>query len=226
MQMRFFIVAICFFLTSFSYAQKKDTVRKYLDQNFALTNRGNASYYALSIRKDEHYLLYAVYPDSTILLKAWFKDRDLSIKDGPYEFYFGKRKMAMKGYYVDNLQHGPWMFWYPNGILKDSGTLDRGQMVGVWKSWYETGKLKTVGNYRFDSSNNSYSQANGSTDLVPSSISGLKDGSWKFWFASGTLESEGEFKNDSLVNQWNWYRENGKPSTKEFYRGNKLVKME
>src|SRR6476469_1955617 len=98
--MRFLILAICFFLTSFSFAQKKDTVRKYLDENFSLTSRANAYYYAVSIRQDDHYLLYAVYPDSTVLLKAWFKDRDLSVKDGPYEFYFGKRRIAMKGYYM------------------------------------------------------------------------------------------------------------------------------
>jgi len=150
LRFRCLIFSLLATLTAFS--QKGDTLRKYLDQGYSLSKRGRAVYPALAIRKDDHWMLIATYPDTSLLLVAWFKDKNLTIKDGPYSFYYGNGKQYVQGYFVNNLPMGGWQYWYANGVLKDSGVMQNGQMVQTWKSWHENGSLMAIGNYKFDSS--------------------------------------------------------------------------
>ena len=237
-----------------AFAQKKDTVRKYLDANLFFTNRSNAVYPALAIRIDDHWVLYATYPDTSMMLKVWFKDKNLTIKDGPYILNFGKGKKSIEGYYVNNQGAGSWKYWYRNGVLKDSGLLDHGQMVGTWSSKYENGKLRAMAEYSPAGSaiEQLLVSPKNSSPLLPSTdtlmgilhgnwisfydngnkldsgkyINGKRNGLWKSWYQNGETEAEGYLKSDSLEKEWIWYRQNGNLSTKEFYEGNKLVKME
>jgi hypothetical protein len=144
------ILVYCLIFSGSLNAQKNDTVRKYLDGNFALCNRARAAYSALAVKDDDHWILYATYPDTSVLLTVWFKDRDLTIKDGPYTFFFGKGRKAMQGSYVNNQQQGGWKFWYPNGILRDSGVIENGQMGGTWISqktrrWLSANTARSTG---------------------------------------------------------------------------------
>jgi len=233
--------------------RKKDTVRKYLDEHYALTNRANAVYAALAIRSEDHWVLYATYPDTTLLLTIWFRDANLTVRDGPFSLYFGKQKKWVQGYFVNNAQYGLWRYWYPNGTLKDSGLIVNGQLSKKWMSWSESGVPVAMGEYEVDSSLIiTPGKLGQSSSLIPSTDDLIKTrtgawityfsngkmadsgqyfknkraGHWKLWYESGILEAEGEFKNDSLVGEWKWYRQNGNLSTKEFYKENKLHKLE
>ena len=110
-------------ISTSALSQKGDTLRKYLDDHYSLSNRARSMYPALAIRKDDHWMLIATYPDTSILLVAWFKDKNLTIKDGPYSFYFGNGKQYIQGFYANNIPAGGWKYWYANGALKDSGVL-------------------------------------------------------------------------------------------------------
>lgn len=198
-------------------------------------------------------MLVATYPDTTVLMVAWFKDKNLTIKDGPYSFYFGNGKQYIQGYYANNVPVGAWKYWYTNGVLKDSGILQNGQMIDTWKLWHENGALMAVGNYKFDStivivpqSSSNASSLLPTPDAISRTKHGIwvsyfpsgnkydsgeyvnnrKNGYWKFWRPGSLLEAEGYFLNDTLTGEWNWYGENGNRSTREFYKDNKIVKME
>lgn len=253
MHKHYCLTLLSFFVITCSFAQKKDTVRKYLDENFAFTRRGNAAYPALAIKSGDHWLLYATYPDTSLLLTIWFKDADLTVRDGPFSLYFGKGKIWTKGYFVDNAQYGLWKYWYQNGTLKDSGMIVNGQLANTWMSWSENGLPLARGEFKIDSSIIAKPTKLGpSSSLVPVTdglikirngawvtyhpngnksdsgqyLNNTKAGYWKLWYESGVIEAEGEFKNDSLVGEWKWYRENGNLSSKEFYKENKLHKLE
>ena len=122
-----------------SYCQKKDTVLKYLDQNLNLTTAKNRVYVGVAIKGNNSWFLYALYPDTTPLLKAYFKDKDLQIKEGPYSLYYPKNKKAKEGIYLNNKMYGVWRSYYPNGNIKDSGLMNNNRLTGIWKSWYDDG---------------------------------------------------------------------------------------
>src|ERR1700730_15920874 len=123
MEIKLYLTFYILSMSFLSHAQKQDTLRKYLDQNFYFTNRANFVYPALAVKSSEHWILYSTYPDTSMLLKIWFKDRNLTIKDGPYTLYHGKGIKAIEGNYHNNERIGLWKSWHKNGQLKDSGMI-------------------------------------------------------------------------------------------------------
>jgi antitoxin component YwqK of YwqJK toxin-antitoxin module len=236
-------------------AQKDDSIKIYLSHNLSFTTKRNAVYLAMAIRSQDHWLLYGVYPDTTPLVKMYFADKDLKVKDGPYTLYHPKRVKAVEGYYEQNASKGVWRYYYPNGQIRDSGMLINDRLTGLWRSWDEQGNLAAEINY--DSSalkQRTLGTIPGSGSILPASAaSGItkmmhgecriyfpngkmqeyavyendrKTGPWKKWYENGVQESIGYFQKDSMTGDWQFYRENGKLSTKEKYKGNKVVAME
>ena len=62
-------ILFCFLWPFLSHAQNKDTVLKYLDEQLHLTTKKNAVYYGVAVKQGDHWMLYALYPDTTPLLK-------------------------------------------------------------------------------------------------------------------------------------------------------------
>src|SRR5687768_7780005 len=120
--------------------QRKDTVLKYFDAQLEFTSKEKAVFYGVAVKRDDGWFLFALYPDTTPLLKVNFKDRGLKIKHGPYVTYFPKNKIAYNGFYENNRKNGVWQSWYENGNLKDSGYFRDNMMTGQWKRWHENGK--------------------------------------------------------------------------------------
>jgi TonB family protein len=216
-------ILFCFLWPFLSHAQNKDTVLKYLDEQLHLTTKKNAVYYGVAVKQGDHWMLYALYPDTTPILKAYFRDRELKIKDGPYHAFYPKRLKAQQGYYADNLMYGIWQTWYTNGQLKDSGMVNNNQMTGEWKTWYPNGQLMILEHYKerpdslktravFAQFNNIYT--------------GYRDGEIRTWYPDGKLESSGTFANDQMQGTWKWYHDNGHPSTVEEYHQAKLTAIE
>ena len=80
-----------------SFSQKKDTVFKFLDASLQLTTKKNAVYFGVAVKKKEGRLLQALYPDTTPVIKAWFKDKQLKINNGPYTLFYPKHTIAQVG---------------------------------------------------------------------------------------------------------------------------------
>jgi antitoxin component YwqK of YwqJK toxin-antitoxin module len=145
------LVIAVFLLTGQTVLSQKDSVRKYLDADLHFTTKKEMVYPAMAIKTKDHWVLYAVYPDTAVLLTVYFKDAALTIKDGPFILYHPKRIKAQSGNFKDNAASGSWQSWYINGQLKNEGTIIDNQFSGVWKAWYQTGQLMSERTYHYDS---------------------------------------------------------------------------
>lgn len=235
-------------------AQKSDTIRKYLDEELTFTSKLRAVYAAVAVRSDDHWMLYSVYPDTGLLLKAYFADKELSVKDGPFTLYHPHNKKAMEGIYLQNSKQGVWRYWFPNGQIKDSGMMFNNQLTGEWRSWNEKGELLTKANYRsveelknrippaITSDRKKGILANDVTDgelnglfisyhpngQVKDSgmlIAGIRQGIWHSFYPSGKKDNEGPFLNGNMEGAWTFYHENGAVSTREQYKNNKIIDL-
>jgi antitoxin component YwqK of YwqJK toxin-antitoxin module len=107
--MRYFIfILLLFTFCSVSQAQKGDTLRKYLNESLEYADKNDAAYAAMAIRNGEYWFMMAVYPDTSVLLKAYFKDKKLTLKEGPFTLYFPKGIKAMEGNYTNNILLSEW----------------------------------------------------------------------------------------------------------------------
>ena len=255
--MRGILLFIFFYVSCyFCNGQGDGNFRKYLDEDFAFTTQKKASYGALATKSGDHWYLLAVYPDTSTLIKAYFKDKSLKIKDGPFVFYYQKNIKAFEGYYVNNVQQGVWKYYHRNGQLKDSGLIKNNQMVDVWKTWNENGNLLAIANYLSpDSIADDFifqpTTKDGKTGLLNSDTTinlphgrwisyydngqqaesgnyryGFKEGEWISWHKNGSIESKGAYHTAEQQGDWEYYYENGKTSTREKYKDNKVVAME
>jgi TonB family protein len=209
----------------FCFAQKKDTVSKYLDGNLRLTTEKNAVYYGVAIRQNNHWLLYAVYSDNSPLLKIYYKDNQLRVKDGPFTMYYPGKFIAQQGNFINNKMNGIWQTWNPNGKLKDSGYLVDNIMTGLWKTWNTNGDLMVACTYKEKLTESEQTllkvqQANADGDY-----NGIRDGNFTSWYTNNQIESSGTYKNDQLDGEWHWHYENGQLSTIEQYIDGKLTNI-
>src|SRR5688572_17566303 len=119
-------------------AQKKskDTALVFLDEALEVTTEKKGAFVGVSVKVENGWMVYALYPDTTPVMRAYYKDKALKIKEGPYTIYYPKSKKAKEGYYHDGKMNGNWRFWYANGQLKDSGRLVKNHLAGRWKTWY------------------------------------------------------------------------------------------
>lgn len=236
-------------------AQKNDTLRVYLDQNLALTRKKDMLFTGLLLPSGDHWMLYAVYPDASPLMKVFFLDRKMKLKDGPAYVYYKNHQPAMQGIFVRNRREGVWKFWDESGALTDSGLVKDNYCTGYWESRYPNGQLKEAGDYlpAIDvpapadhtdepaGKNNSvlYSDSlwqirqgswqswyeNGQRKDSGAYKQNKREGYWRSWYSSGVPESEGPFQEGNREGNWIFYYENGQPSTHETYLHNRVTAL-
>jgi antitoxin component YwqK of YwqJK toxin-antitoxin module len=228
---RFFLHVIIL-LTALAGRAQKDTVRKYLDGNLHFTTKKNFLYAAMAVKSNDHWMLYAVYPDTGILLKVYYKDAALTIKDGPFTLYFPKNIVSQKGSFKNNVPNGKWETWYAGGQLKNGGIISDNHFSGVWKSWYENGKMMSEQTYIYSdsiagqSAHQSFPSYKVEAVLDDFAPEGKLEGTSTAWYENGNKESVLTYHNDSLAGVCTWFRENGNPSSKETYVSGKVTELE
>lgn len=240
-----------------SAAQKKqpDTLRKFLDSRLAFTNKANMEFPALALRDADHWLLISVYPDTAVLLRAYFLDEKLTIKDGPFTLYHPKRIKAIQGNFVNNIKQGPWQSWHTNGQLKDSGIYINNHLTGAWYSWNDSGRLISIHHYLDSTHIKTVPRGTvNPREKHPAILSGdtsigildgpamtfypngqmrdsgtyklnRKEGTWKYWYSNGHLESVGTYVHNAQEGEWEYYRETGIRSSREKYTKNKVTAL-
>ncbi|RYF96256.1 MAG: toxin-antitoxin system YwqK family antitoxin, partial [Chitinophagaceae bacterium] len=249
--MKYLSLLLVFGLNLNLNAQKNDTIQKFLDQRLQLTTRSKAVFPAVAIKTSDAWFVKAMYPDTTVLLLAYFKDKNLNVKNGPYKLYHRRNMLAMEGRFSEDLQEGLWKYYYPNGQLKDSGIMINNVMIDNWKSWDEKGNLIASVSYMPQPGSVRAVLPKGLKTMLPKSspVPGHKDGlsltyhsngrvkdsiyfrkdnregHAQSWYENGRIETSGTFKNDSLEGDWTYYREDGVKSTDETYRNGKLQAM-
>jgi TonB family protein len=200
-------------------AQKKDTVYKYLDANLQPTDEKNGMYFGVAIKQNGYWLLYAIYPDTTPVIKATFQDKQLKIKNGPYTIYYPKHIMASTGFYNKNKMNGVWQTWHPNGNKKDSGLVINNQLVNLWKEWFPNGQIKKECSY-------SDIQTATNSAFLDMPWTGPKKGLYTTWYENGNMESRGNYFNEIMDGEWKWYFTNGITSTIEYYIEGKISALQ
>lgn len=224
------LLCCCFFfvfgLTSFA---QKDTLRKWLDADLHFTGKKDMVYPALAIRSGDHWMLVAVYPDTSILVKATYKDAALTVKDGPYSLYFPKQIEARSGSYRNNNPDGEWRFYYPGGQLKTRGVVSNNHLTGKWASWYANGQPMAEKQYIYEGSDALthasppiYNVQGVLDEFTPE---GTLEGPALGWYENGQPESIVSYHRDSLTGNCSFFRENGQPSSKETYVHGKVTAL-
>ncbi len=223
-----------------SLGQSKDTLRKYFDEQLQFTNKRNAIYRGYAVQDNHHWKMYAFYPDSNLVMLVTYKDARLSIRDGDYIIYFPKTVKSLEGHFTNNEMDGCWQSWYPSGRKKDSGYFYQNHYVGTWMHWYDNGNPKLMQSFTSKENASKVSdpattkiegEIEGTTNSLPDAmkvrrvIEGKLEGPYASWYENGKMESSGAYSKDSLEGEWNWYRENGTPCTKEKYDNGKLVDL-
>lgn len=207
------------FIPFFAVSQKghKDTTLVYLDENLNFTNAKNGAFAGLSIKVENGWLVYVQYPDTTPLLKAYFKDKNLTVKEGPYTAYYPKKIKAREGFYYNDKMNGNWRYWYPDGQLKDSGRLADDHLVGLWKSWHPNGNLSSESFFKEELTPVEINAAFIAHSGAPPPVSGIRTGSYTSWYMNGQKEAVGPFNENKMDGDWHWYHPNGARSTMETY---------
>ena len=231
--MRSAFTALFILFVSQTTIAQKDSVRKYLDGELRFTSRKEAVYGALAVKQGDHWMLYAAYPDTNLLLKIFFKDPDLNIKEGPFNLFHPKGIIAQSGYFLNNIPNGFWQSWYSNRQLKDSGQIINNQLTGIWKHWYENGNLKNKESYK-DADKTIIPVAHDNSNLFKynrgvlygEQPKGVLEGMSLFCYENGNKESIVNYHNDSLVGICTFFREDGSLSSKETYNHGKVVALE
>ena len=226
------LTIVLFMLAALHVFAQNDSIRKYLDADLHFTTKKEAVYPAMLFRSENHWVLYAVYPDTSLLLKVYFKDAALTMKDGPFMLYHPKRVPAQSGYFKDNTADGPWKSWYSNGQLKNEGILVNNHFSGVWKAWYENGHLMSERSYQYtDSSNGTPVHQHSPAASIEKVLDdftpeGKLEGPCTSFYENGNKESEVNYHNDSLTGTCRWYRLNGNASSKELYVNGRVTDLE
>jgi antitoxin component YwqK of YwqJK toxin-antitoxin module len=228
-----FLLPVILLLPGLNGVAQKDSVRRYLDAELHFTTKKDFVYAAMSIKSEDHWILYAVYPDTSVLMKIYFKDAALTVKDGPFMLYHPKKVLAQQGYFKNNIPNGYWKAWYPDGQLKNEGDIINNHLSGIWKGWYKDGHVMSERSYIYSDSMIAgqpvHENSPASTyhrildDFAPES---KLDGPTTTWFENGSKESVLNYRNDSLSGLCTWFRPNGNPSSKETYVNGKVTELE
>lgn len=222
----FYLLLLLLPFCALSQKRGKDTSLVYLDQNLQLTNAKNAAFFGASVKVEGGWMLYAVYPDTTPLIKAFFKDKNLTVKEGPFTVYYPQNKKARDGFYNNNKMNGTWRFWYENGQLRDSGMVLNNYMAGTWRNWHTNGFLQAVTTFepRPVVGDLIIQQTILETAFPP--YLGSREGAYNSWYSNGQQEATGHFKANQMEGTWYWYHKNGAPATIETYNQGKVTALQ
>lgn len=230
MQKIFFAVLLCFFYFHDAVSQNGNPIRKYLDQNLKFTRPAFATYTADIVKENDHWLLTAYYPgEKQPIVKASFKDRDCTIKDGNFTVFNENGTKSVEGNFLENRQHGKWQTWYANGKPKVSWQAKYHYLAGTWQTWYEDGKVATIVNYPHPDSiilsNNlqlpPIQQKQGSLLDQPQMVE-FKVGPYLTYWPNGNLKDSGAYLANVQDGEWTIRYESGlTESTGRFDKGNR-----
>lgn len=230
MKYRLQYLTIAAMLTAFCSNAQRDSIRRYLDGGYRLTNRANALFGGIQIRVDEGWRLYVLYPDANLLLQMTFKDKNLHIKDGTFAVYYENKAVSQSGNFSNNVLDGEWRTWYPNKQPKQQGQLKQGLLVGVWKTWFENGQQESEITYVTPDTVVPAAQPApdylDERSLIDYPTPAGEVSSRKTWYADGTKESELHYEKNQQEGYSYWYHKNGQPATRELYKNGKLEALD
>jgi hypothetical protein len=184
---------------------QNDTLLRFLDYNYhPVPEKGSAhpSICIITALADGGFSVNDFHAESgKILSRAYFTDRAMTIRSGPYETFFPSGKRKTKGFYKENKKIGPWKNWHDEGQIRDSAQYDQnGFITGIKLGWNTAGRVTDSASYGAEGRGHELS-----------------------WFPTGVKRSEGDVINESKTGLWKFYHRNGLISAEETYVNDSAV---
>ncbi|HMK26803.1 MAG TPA: hypothetical protein VK483_12305 [Chitinophagaceae bacterium] len=127
-----------FFATQTDVSGQSNNLIYYFDKDLNLTAASTASYLGYGVR-EKGKIKFSTYriPSHTILMKGYFTDSTLAVKDGLFTYYDSLGFVESEGIYKDDREEGFWLFWEDR--LSDSMYYEKGQLLTEVSFTYHPG---------------------------------------------------------------------------------------
>lgn len=110
----------------------------YFDNDMNITADSSASYLGYGVREKGKIRFSTFHlPDNMIVMKGYFTDSTLAVKDGLFTYYDSLGFATSEGIYKDDLEEGYWLIWKDR--LSDSVYYEKGVKVNQVKLTYHPG---------------------------------------------------------------------------------------
>ncbi|MBZ4191964.1 energy transducer TonB [Niabella beijingensis] len=130
-----------------------------------------------------------------------YSDEANKIKNGRFHYYHPNGIIRSTGTYHDNKKTGLWLQYHNNGMLADSTFYKEDKQQGLSKNWSPDGYI----------TDSTFFRADGSGVQVA-------------WFTNGSPSIAGLYgPGQQKTGKWKYYHRNGKPSSEEYYKNDKLI---
>lgn len=148
--MKVILLSILCFVTGNLIAQQlPDTV--FYDLGWKETARSNASYYRITIKKDNGFEVQDHYINGTLQMTGFLTSFEPENRQGTFTFYDKDGKKETVGHYFANKKSEDWTRFYNSGAVKSKEYYVNGELIDTSKTFYETGELKRIEVYKHGS---------------------------------------------------------------------------
>jgi antitoxin component YwqK of YwqJK toxin-antitoxin module len=140
----YILLPVLLFL-GFTASAQNDTLVYFLDKEFKSCKKQKAHYVGFGV-KDNGKIKFTSYLNKTgiLVLKGWFTDSTLSVKDGFFNFYDSLGFEASEGLFKNNKEEGYWVIWSSLGNISDSIYFEDGMDIEkVSFNYGDSGNLLT-----------------------------------------------------------------------------------
>ncbi|HWB24608.1 MAG TPA: hypothetical protein VG738_03970 [Chitinophagaceae bacterium] len=189
------LLAIFIFLSTNTFAQKKDTSYIYLDSGLNVTSKKQA----VCVEK--------VYPEGGLwhvivayvhqpykIMTGSYKESNLELAEGWFE-YFKNDTLIMNGNYYEGMQTGLWRKWTTDGLITDSVYFDKGHVVSNARFQYHANNHLWRYSLETDTNNKITRIFDTADVLISEGHFKDKDGEMFFYYPNGKVKTHTVYKN-------------------------------
>jgi TonB family protein len=135
-------------LPAFSFAQKKDTLIRFINSSFESDTRERAAYVAKTWEENGAWIALVYNNLGKLVMTGQYKDKSLKLKQGRFVFYHPNGFPEQVGRYENTQRTGPWLSYYEDGMTKDSVTYSNNMRNGMALGWHQNGQRRYAGTYK------------------------------------------------------------------------------
>ena len=204
---------------------KKDTSIVFCNSSLNKVKKKYASYYIKVFKQKDGKTGVIQYTRYDLLyMKGSFLDKELSIKEGEFEYYNSKGILKEKGQYKNNKKNDVWKKFTEKGVLTSKGQYINEKRTGLWVSYDNDGSMTRKSNYIDDKLTGEELKWYKDTLISVGQYElGEKVGDWQTWFKNRNVNSKGAYKVGDREGEWRFYFESGNLAALEVYEKGEVL---
>jgi uncharacterized protein len=170
--------------------------------------------------------------------------------DGLVELFYPTGALEEKLIYKDGKRNGPGTSYFYNGKVKSTFTYSEKGLEKEFVDYYENGAIQRKANYVEGVANGDFKEyhINGKTQTQGQHQNGKVTGEWKYFYSNGALQRRGNYQDGLATGEWSYFNKrreliekrnfskgllnadntfyrNGKVSSIQSYKNDKLIKV-